>query len=590
MITNTLALLSTLLLTILVVPLLCKKSRIPSIVGFIVVGMLIGPNALDLVAYSQTIDTIGKLGILYILFQAGIELDKNDFLQQRRQALSFGLIALLFPALLGGLGGWALGYTWQTCVLLGALLGSHTLITYPIVSKYNLQKLPAVGIVVGGTLVTVALSLLVLGVMHVKDSWWIWLMKVVFFIVVTVWCFPYALRWCFKRQSDSTVNFLLVMVALVVSAWLADFAGLEGILGAFICGVSLNGLVPQRSTLMSRINFMGNTMFVPIFLLGVGMLIDLRVFFSSSWGLLVAAVMIGTKLIGKQLATLLAWRLWKFTRSERRLVYGLVQASSAGTLAIATIGYQHGVFDVHIFNGAVILILVLCITASFLTEHAARQIVATLPSEQTGDSEPWLLLSIGTKTQAAKAREALTQIVRLSELHEVEMRNITGWQDAEQGINHDGRATIYYSQQQPVNTVRRFLVGVPPNAERENDLLSLFGLLRRLSSQTGARIVFYCTHDTEQAIRAFCSRRGKAMRATYVTVSQWSGMSEALQKDIRHNDLVALISARPGTPSYNPLLSGNYAMLKRNFEPYSHLILYPRQDITSGSNEVFFSF
>ena len=176
MITNTLALLSTLLLTILVVPLLCKKSRIPSIVGFIVVGMLIGPNALDLVAYSQTIDTIGKLGILYILFQAGIELDKNDFLQQRRQALSFGLIALLFPALLGGLGGWALGYTWQTCVLLGALLGSHTLITYPIVSKYNLQKLPAVGIVVGGTLVTVALSLLVLGVMHVKDSWWVWLL------------------------------------------------------------------------------------------------------------------------------------------------------------------------------------------------------------------------------------------------------------------------------------------------------------------------------------------------------------------------------------------------------------------------------
>ena len=591
MITNTLAILSIVIGLMLVIPMVCRKCHIPSIVGFILAGMAIGPYTLSIIPHTETIDTIGKLGILYILFQAGIELDRNDFRQQRRQAGVFGFISFVLPFLLGGAAGWLLGYGWQTCVLLGAMLGSHTLMTYPIVSRYGLQKQPVVGIVVGGTLLTTALSLLVLSVMHIEGTWWEWLLRIVLFLVLTIWCFPYTLRECFKRWTDPTVNFLLVMVVLVLSSWLAEFAGLEGILGAFVCGVALNGLVPQRSTLMARINFMGNTMFVPLFLLSVGMLLDVRAFTSGTWGLAVAASMIGAKFVGKWAAALSAQGLFRLTGDERRLVCGLTQASSAGTLAIATIGLRYGFFDAHIFNGAVVLILVLCIIASFLTEISVKRIALHGEAKiEARDQEPWRLISIGPEYRIAIQRTALQQLVHLSDLHEVEIQNIASWQEAQNSIDHDGRATIIYREKQPVNTLRRFLVGVPPNAEKEVDFISCFGQLRRLSSQIGARVVFFCNSNTEQAIRALCRRRGKALRAGYRSIEKWEDVAPMMQKELRHNDLIALISARRATTSYNQLFTGNYQLLQSDFGDCSHLILFPCQNISAGSNEVFFSF
>jgi Kef-type K+ transport system membrane component KefB len=587
MITNTLAILSLVLVLMLVVPIVCRKIRIPSIVGFILVGMAIGPLGFNILPHSETIETLGKLGILYILFQAGIELDRNDFRQERKRAGVFGLMSFLFPALLGAAAGVLLGYGWQTVVLLGAMLGSHTLMTYPIVSRYGLQRLPAVGIVVGGTLLTTALSLAMLSVVSLETTWYRWLMKIALFLFLTIWLFPYLLRECFKRWTDPTLHFLLVMVVLVLSSWLADFADLEGILGAFICGVALNGLVPQRSTLMARINFMGNTLFVPLFLLSVGMLLDVRAFFDGGWGLIVALAIIVAKLLGKWFASFAAQKAFHLSADERRLIFGLTHASSAGTLAIVTVGLQRGIFDIHIFNGAIIMILAMCTIASFLTEAAAKRLALDTANGPTTerDIEPWRLISVGSDQ-----RSALQQLSQLSELHEVEIDNRASWQEAHNSISHDGRATLVYREQQPLNTIRRIIVGVPPNAEKEVDFISCFGQLRRLSGQIGASVMFFCTPDSKQALEAFCRRRGKALRASYRTVNEWSKMSEALQSELRRNDLVALMSARTNTTSYNPLFAGNYDMLQRDFAGYSHLILYPCQDISAGSSEIFFSF
>lgn len=587
MITNSLAILSIVLMLILVVPIACRKMHIPSIVGFILLGMALGPLGFNILPHTETIDTLGKLGILYIMFQAGIELDRNDFRQERKRAGLFGIMSFIFPALIGAAAGWALGYGWQTAVLLGAMLGSHTLMTYPVVSRYGLQRLSAVGIVVGGTLITTALSLGVLSVINMESAWWLWLIKIFIFLVITIWLFPYLLRECFKRWTDPTLHFLLVMVVLVISAWLADYADLEGILGAFICGVALNGLVPQRSTLMARINFMGNTLFVPLFLLGVGMMLDVRAFFDSGWGIVVAVVIIATKLIGKWLAAFISQQAFKLSSHERRLMFGLTHASSAGTLAIVTVGIQQGIFDIHIFNGAIIMILVLCTIASFLTEAAAKRIAldSEADSSPERDKEPWRLISVGIDQ-----RIALQQLSHLSDLHEVGIENRATWQETENSINRDGRATIVYREQQPINTIRRIIIGVPPNAEKEADFLSCFGQLRRLSGQIGASVMFFCTPETEIAIRGFCRRRGKSLRASYRNINEWSNISDAIQQELRHNDLVALISARTSTTSYNPLFTANYNMLQREFADYSHLILYPCQDISAGSSEIFFSF
>ncbi|MBQ9523246.1 MAG: cation:proton antiporter, partial [Paludibacteraceae bacterium] len=299
---------------ILVIPLLCRKMHIPSIVGFIAMGIVIGPSVLNLIpAGSTTLTTLGQLGMLYIMFQAGIEIDRNDFLQQRRRAVYFGLLTFLVPFCLGLMTGWAMGFDRLTIILLAAIYGSHTLMTYPIVTRYGIQKSPAVTIAVGGTSIAMVLSLGVLVVvknnyLDVAAPWWFFTIRIVGFLIAVAWLMPKMLHWVFKRWQDPLLEFMIVMLALVVSSWLADLVDLEPILGAFLCGAALNGLVPKRSQLMDEINFLGNGIFVPMFLLSVGMMMDLSSFKSGGLVFSIAGLMIGTKLVGKWLASWIAQR------------------------------------------------------------------------------------------------------------------------------------------------------------------------------------------------------------------------------------------------------------------------------------------
>ena len=595
--TSSLAILALVMGVIFITPLVCRWLHVPSIVGFILMGVALGPHGLGWIAESETIRVLGNMGMLYIMFQAGVEIDMNDFRQYRNSALVFGLYSFIIPFALGFLSSWLLGFGWSTCALLGAMYGSHTLMTYPIVSRYGIQKNAAVNIVVGGTMVSITLSLLVLAVLKsqiltasatVSPLVWYGTMagKILLFAVVTVVVFPWVAQWYFKRRKEPVSSFMLVMVMLVVSAWLADWAGLEGILGAFVCGVSLNRLIPNLSPLMSSITFFGNSTFVPLFLLGVGMMIDVSLLWKGWTTVVIAGVMILTKLAGKGLS---AWvGQWSFHLSgeERRLMFGLTHATAAGTLAIVTIGYQVGLFNAEILNAAVLMILVLCTSASFITEHAAKHIAlqeeALLESDRTEDE--WLMMSVNTGD--AGVHEQLKELSRLSSLHESKFVLCSDWQDAESMVERTSTSIAIYHEHQPLNTVSRLLVAVPRYAEKEHDFISCFGQVRRLSSQIGARVVFFANEETQRALQALCRRPGKFLRASYREMEDWEDVL-MIAKETEADDMVVMISARHATASYNPLFRQIPDMLERFFAEHSWLIIYPQQQMGAAVPDVF---
>ena len=580
MITNPLAIIALVLATILFVPMVCRKIRIPSIVGFILVGILAGPYGLDLISSGTSIQTLGKIGMLYIMLQAGIEVDINDFRQQRTRAVVFGFYSFIFPFLLGLLTSRLFGFNWVTSALLGAMYGSHTLMTYPIVSRYGVQKNAAANIAIGGTMLTISLSLLVLAFLKSNFAFtdhlsaWAQLGRIVLTLILIMLVFPWLAQRYFKRWQDATSGFLVVMTMMVFSALLADWCGLESILGAFICGVSLNRLVPNLSPVMQRINFVGNNLFVPLFLLGVGMMIDVSLLWSGWLTIVIALVMIATKLVGKWFASWLAQKSFSLQATERQLMFGLTHATAAGTLAIVTIGYETGIFGDEILNAAVLMILVLCTSASFVTEYAAKQLALQEEARLESDKgiNGWLMMTI-----AENRHYELRELGELAELHEPNFANEGDWTEATNLINSQSKAAIIYHPVQPLNTISRILVAVPRYAEKEHDFISCFGFIRRLSSQIGAKVVFFTNEDTQRALQAFCRRRGKFLRASYREMEDWED-ALMMAKQMRRDDMIVMINARPSTPSYNPLFEHVPEILIKFFSDHSYMVVYPEQE------------
>ena len=579
MISNPLAIIALVLGTILIVPMVCRKIRIPSIVGFILVGIAVGPYGFALLSEGTAIQTLGKIGMLYIMAQAGIEVDVNDFRQQRGKAFVFGLYSFVFPFVLGVVTSRLFGFNWTTSALLGAMYGSHTLMTYPIVSRYGVHKNGAANIAIGGTMLTISLSLLVLAVVRNQllavsgQSGWLTVGKMALTLFHIFVIFPKVAQRFFKRWSDPTSGFLVVLTFIVVSAWMADWCGLESILGAFMCGVAMNRLVPNLSPVMQRINFVGNTIFVPLFLIGVGMMIDMTLLWSGWATIVIAIVMIATKLAGKWIASWLAQKSFGLQGVERQLMFGLTHATAAGTLAIVTIGYEIGVFDAQILNAAVIMILVLCTSASFVTEYAAKQLALQEEARLEADKHDnaWLLMTVGENRHYE-----LQELGELSELKQPELASEEDWTEATGLINSQSKAALIYHPSQPINTINRLLVAVPRYAEKEHDFITCFGLVRRLSSQIGAKVVFYTNEDTQHVLQAFCRRKGKYLRASYREMENWEDVL-MIAKQMRPDDMIIMINARPSTPSYNPLFEQVPNMLERFFGGHSYMVVYPEQ-------------
>lgn len=388
---------------ILFAPIVFGKLRIPHIIGMILAGVVIGEHGLNIVVRDSSFTLFGNVGLLYIMFLAGMEMDMNDFKQNRGKAVVFGLLGFIVPMALGFVANQALlGYAVVPALLIASMYASHTLVSYPIVSRYGVARQRSVSVSVGATAVTDCLTLFLLailgGLYKDPDSGgleWLWLVvKVALLTVFVIVTFPRIGRWFFRRYSNAVLQYIFVLGMMFLSAALMKIVGMEGILGAFLAGLVLNRLVPSVSTLMHNLEFVGNALFIPFFLIGVGMMINLRVFFGGWTAIELLAVMVVMAVVTKWITAWLTQKLCRMTKTERSLMYGLSTSRAAATLAVALVGYgiilpdgSHLLND-EVLNGAIALILVTCIVSSIVTERAARKMaLSEMESSEPEETE-----------------------------------------------------------------------------------------------------------------------------------------------------------------------------------------------------------
>lgn len=376
------------LVIILLAPVLLNRLKVPHIVGMIVAGVVVGPNGFHVLDNDTSFEIFGKVGLLYLMFLAGIEIDLYHLRLNLRRGLVFGLLTLLLPMAIGVVAGyWLLGQGMITSVLLAAMYASHTLIAYPVAARYGITKSPAVMIAIVGTIIAVIGALLVLAgavdvaranTFRIGDILWL-LVKLIGYCLVVMVVYPYVTRRFFRAFSDKVTQFVLILALVFLAAWSAQAIGLEAVLGAFFAGLVLNRFVPQSSSLMSHIEFVGNALFIPYFLIGVGMMINVRLIANTDT-LMMAFDMIVIALAGKWLAAYAAQKLYRMTRDDRQVMFGLTTAHTAVALAVVTIGYNlvlpdgHRMMDETILNGTVLMILVTCAIAPMVTSGAAARI------------------------------------------------------------------------------------------------------------------------------------------------------------------------------------------------------------------------
>ena len=378
------------LIIILFAPMILGRLRIPHIIGMILAGVVVGKYGFNILERDSSFELFGKVGLYYIMFLAGLEMDMDDFKKNRTKGLVFGMFTFLIPM---GLGIWSsmslLDYGFLTSVLLASMYASHTLIAYPIISRYGLSRQRTVSITIGGTAVTVVLALMVLAVIggmykgeDVGGLFWIILAaKVVLLFGVIIFLMPRISRWFFRKYEDAVMQFVFVLAMVFLGGGLMELVGMEGILGAFLAGLVLNRFVPHVSPLMNRLEFVGNALFIPYFLIGVGMIIDVRCLFTEGEALKVAIVMTIVATFSKWLAAWITQKIYGMKKVERSLIFGLSNAQAAATLAAVLIG--HGIImengerllNDDVLNGTVVMILFTCIISSVVTERAARKMV-----------------------------------------------------------------------------------------------------------------------------------------------------------------------------------------------------------------------
>ncbi|MBS9523156.1 cation:proton antiporter [Litoribacter ruber] len=390
---NPVLIFSIILFIILFAPLLLNKLKIPQLIGLIIAGAIIGPYGFNLLERDSSVVLFGTVGLLYIMFLAGLEIDLADFKKNSSKSIVFGLFTFLIPMSLGILAGlYVLNFNIMTSVLLASMFASHTLIAYPIISKMGITKNKAVNITVGGTMITDTLALLVLAVIagmatgELNNEFWIRLIiSVIVFALIVTLGFPLVGRWFFKKNEDNISQYIFVLGLVFMGAFLAEAAGIEAIIGAFLAGLALNRLIPHTSPLMNRIEFVGNALFIPFFLIGVGMLIDYSVFFNDTETIIVAVTMTVVATLSKYLAATLTQKTFKFSTAQRDIIFGLSNAQAAATLAAVLVGYEIKIgvapdgteirlLNEAILNGTILMILVTCTIASFVAQRGATKI------------------------------------------------------------------------------------------------------------------------------------------------------------------------------------------------------------------------
>ena len=661
------------LVIILSAPLLLNKLKIPHLLGLIIAGAIIGPNGLNLVLRDSSIILSGTAGLLYIMFLAGLEIDMGDFKKNSGRSFVFGMYTFLIPMALGIVAGlYVLHFSMETSILLASMFASHTLIAYPIISKLGITKDKSVTITVGGTMITDMLALLVLTVIVgmatgvIGEHFWTRLsISIVIFVLFVVIAFPIAGRWFFKHVQDSISQYIFVLVMVFLGAYLAELAGIESIIGSFLAGLSLNRLIPRSSPLMHRVEFIGNSIFIPLFLIGVGMLIDYRAFFTSFDTIKVGIVMIIVATIAKYAAAWLTQKTFRMSVDQRRIIFGLSNAQAAATLAAVMVGYNvilgqtpEGepirLLNESVLNGTILMILVTCTMASFSAQRGAHNLAATASSEtdETGDHKERILiplsnedtaeelvnLSLATKSkknthhlyalnildnkvsgddqQLKKSRRllenaALTAAATDTHLQELQRYdlNVTNailsvilehritdlvlGLHKEKGIpssflgritegilDYSDVTTLIYKPAQPLSTMKRHLVVIPVQAEKEAGFPQWVARVWNVIQNTGAKAIFYGSSDTLGRLKTLLGKRGGEMEFT--EFSDWEDFLIVF-RDVHKDDNLWIVMSRHNGISFNPSMNRIPGYLNKYFQQNSFILVYPLQANASAN-------
>lgn len=370
------------LLIILLCPIVFRRLGIPQIVGLILAGVVVGPYGFDLLVRDSSFEIFGQVGILYLMFLAAVEIDMFHLKKNLKRGVGFGLITFIIPMAAGIIGcRLAFGASWGTSVLVASMYASHTLISYPIVSKFGLQNANAAVVAVCATIVTVMLALLTLAGVVDSTSGGLSLRRfcVLFtllacYAAVVGFSFKYATKYFFRKFSDEVSQYIYILAMVFIASLAAQLIGLEAILGAFYAGLVLNRFIPARSGLMGRIKFVGNAIFIPYFLIGVGMLINIHVIFKS-WNVgWVALNMVLVAMGSKWLSAYVGAKVFGFGPTDRNIMFGLTSGKAAATIAATMIGFSHGLLTEDMMNGAVLMILVCCLVSTVTTQNASKKL------------------------------------------------------------------------------------------------------------------------------------------------------------------------------------------------------------------------
>jgi Kef-type K+ transport system membrane component KefB len=654
------------LIIILAAPIFLNKFKIPHILGLIIAGAVIGPNGFNVLLRDSSIILSGTAGLLYIMFLAGLEIDIAEFKKNSKKSLIFGLYTFTIPMVLGIITGlYLLNFSVLTSVLLASMFASHTLIAYPILSKLGVTKNRAVNIAVGGTMITDTLALLVLAVIvgmstgEVNSIFWTKLsISIVAFVLTIALIFPIIGRWFLKRYEDNVSQYIFVLVMVFLGAVLAEAAGIEAIIGAFFAGLALNRLIPATSPLMNRIEFVGNAVFIPFFLIGVGMLVDYRVFFQDFETIKVAAIMTIVATFAKYMAALLAQKTFRFSADERRLIFGLSNAQAAATLAAVLVGYNVIIGETAggepirllneaVLNGTIIMILITCTIASFVAQKGGKNISLQGSSDTDGDItenrerilipvnnpetiEELINLSTIIKSKenknglyalnilsnekdnesSSKAKKILERAVftasatdtQLNQLlrYDINITNgITGVikeqniTDLVMGLHLSKNisesflgkltddilskcniTTFVYKPYQPISTIRKHIIIVPPNAEKEIGFPFWLSKIWNIPKNTSSKLVFYADEATIKIIREIKSKH--PIEADFQIFKDWNEFL-IISRDIKNDDNLIVVLSRIHKPSYHEIMANIPQYLNKFFQTNSYILIYPMQ-------------
>lgn len=652
---------------ILFTPLLFRKIKIPYIIGLILAGVLFGPHGLNLLANDKSFELLGKVGILYIMFLAGLDLDLKEFKENKYKSIFFGFFTFIFPLSIGfPICHYVLGFSVQTSLLTAAMFSTHTLVSYPIVSNMHLSRNKAVTTTIGGTIFTDTAVLLILAFVLDQNngnghSAWAWmLLSLVLFLAIMFFVIPKISAWFFKKfENEKQSHFIYALSIMFFAAFIAELAGLEAIIGAFLAGLVMNRFIPHSSALMNRIEFIGNSLFIPFFLISVGMMVNLSILLQGFNTIIVALTLSVVAIVGKWLAAFVTQKTFRFSKAQRNVILGLSSSHAAATLAIILAGFQAGIIDETILNGTIILILITCIFSSFVTQKAASKLVKEddnlqedkkeqetrilipMANPQTSQNlietallmknqnkrESFYALSIiddpeATLPQRQKGQQLLEEAAKIAAasdnlLHTItrydinvgsgiihtikenhitdvflgtspETTSITLWEKTSDRIPQQFEQNVFVlKNRQPVNTLKRIVVAIPPRLETEPGFLNCFKRIRNLSLQLNTKIVFFSTEETAAYLKVVCKDKNTKLAADFRDLPSWEDFL-IIKKIIRENDLLIVFMARKNSKTHNNLFGKIPYYLTKFFQEFDTMLIFPKQDNSESGKKKFF--